>query len=178
VIIALILLGRLLESRAKGRTSEAIKRLVGLQAKTARVLRDGQEQDIPVEEVVPGDIVLVRPGEKVPVDGVVVDGASALDESMLTVKACRSRRNRRRGVRRDPEQNGRLPPPGDKVGKDTALQQIVKLVQDAQGSKRLLPVWPTSSAAFSHRSCCASRWRPSSCGTCWRRRTCASPWRS
>src|SRR5690606_32550405 len=84
VIIALILLGRMLEARAKGRTGEAIRRLMGLQARTARVVRDGAEADIPVEEVVPGDAVIVRPGEKIPVDGVVDDGASAVDESMLT----------------------------------------------------------------------------------------------
>src|SRR5690606_16624069 len=81
---ALILLGRMLESRAKGRTGEAIRRLIGLQARTARVLRNGVEVDIPVEEVLPGDAVLVRPGEKIPVDGIVDEGASAVDESMLT----------------------------------------------------------------------------------------------
>nr|MDQ3309511.1 HAD-IC family P-type ATPase [Gemmatimonadota bacterium] len=84
VIIALILLGRMLESRAKGQTGEAIRRLIGMQARTARVVRGGQEMDIPVEEVVPGDTVIVRPGEKIPVDGTVRDGRSAVDESMLT----------------------------------------------------------------------------------------------
>ena len=83
-IIALILLGRYLEARAKGKTSDAIRRLVGLQAKTARVVRDGEEKDIPIEEVMVQDIVVVRPGEKIPVDGVVVEGESAVDESMLT----------------------------------------------------------------------------------------------
>src|SRR5437773_527089 len=83
-IIALILLGRLLEARAKGRTSEAIRRLAGLKAKTAHVLRDGRESDIAVEAVVPGDLVVVKPGERVSVDGVVTEGASAVDESMLT----------------------------------------------------------------------------------------------
>ncbi len=83
-IIVLILLGRLLEARAKGQTSEAIKKLIGLQAKTARVLREGQELDIPVEEVAVGDLVMVRPGEKIPVDGVVKEGRSLVDESMVT----------------------------------------------------------------------------------------------
>ena len=84
VVIALVVLGQALELRAKGRTSEAIKKLMGLQAKTARVIRDGQEMDIPVEEVLVGDVVQVRPGEKVPVDGVLLEGSSAVDESMLT----------------------------------------------------------------------------------------------
>jgi P-type Cu+ transporter len=84
VIITLIVLGKLLEARAKGRTSEAIKKLIGLQPKTARVVRNGAELDVPVAEVARGDLVIVRPGEKIPVDGVVVDGRSAVDESMIT----------------------------------------------------------------------------------------------
>ncbi|MHB9090102.1 MAG: heavy metal translocating P-type ATPase, partial [Chloroflexota bacterium] len=84
VVIALVVLGQALELRARGRTSEAIKKLMGLQARTARVIRDGAEQDIPVEEVLVGDLVLVRPGEKVPVDGVIAEGSSAVDESMIT----------------------------------------------------------------------------------------------
>ncbi|MCV5960070.1 heavy metal translocating P-type ATPase, partial [Escherichia coli] len=83
VIIALILLGRMLEARAKGRTSDAIRRLIGLQPRTARVIRDGRELEVQVEEVVPGDLVVVRPGEKIPVDGVIIEGSSAVDESML-----------------------------------------------------------------------------------------------
>jgi len=83
-IIALILFGRMLEARAKGRTSEAIKKLMGLQARTARVRRGNQEEDIPIQDVVPGDQIVVRPGEKVPVDGVVVEGVSSVDESMIT----------------------------------------------------------------------------------------------
>ena len=83
-IIVLILLGRFLEARAKGKTSEAIKKLIGLQPKTARVVRNGDEIDIPVEEVTPGDIVIVRPGEKIPVDGIVKEGHSSVDESMVT----------------------------------------------------------------------------------------------
>src|SRR5690606_29055396 len=84
VIITLILFGKYLEAVAKGRTSEAIKKLMGLQAKTARVIRDGREEDIPIEEVVPGDVIVVRPGEKIPVDGRILEGDSAVDESMLT----------------------------------------------------------------------------------------------
>jgi Cu+-exporting ATPase len=136
IIIALIVLGRLMESRAKGQTSEAIRRLMSLQAKTARVLRNGQEQDIEVEEVLPGDIVIVRPGEKVPVDGVVTEGSSAVDEAMLTGESM--------PVTKRPEdevfgstinKTGSFRFKATKVGKDTALQQIVRLVQDAQGSK-------------------------------------------
>jgi Cu+-exporting ATPase len=136
VIIALILLGRMLESRAKGQTSEAIRRLIGLQAKTARVLRDGKETDIPVEEVVPGDLVLVRPGEKIPVDGVVEEGASVVDESMFTGESLPVEK-----ARGDEVFGGTINRTGaflfraTKVGKDTALQQIVKMVHDAQGSK-------------------------------------------
>ena len=110
VIITLILLGRLLEAVAKGRTSEAIKRLMGLQAKTARVVRDGAEVDIPVDEVRIGDLVVVRPGEKIPVDGVVRDGASAVDESMLTGESIPvEKRPGRSGDRRHPEQDRHVP---------------------------------------------------------------------
>jgi Cu+-exporting ATPase len=136
VITALLLMGRMLESRAKGRTSDAIRRLMGLQAKTARVVRGGAETDIPVEEVVPGDVVVVRPGEKVPVDGTVTEGASAVDESMLTGESI--------PVEKSPghevfgatlNRTGSFRFRATKVGKDTALQQIVRLVQDAQGQK-------------------------------------------
>src|SRR5688572_21863943 len=136
VIIALILLGRMLESRAKGRTGEAIRRLVGLQAKTARVVRDGQERDIPVQEVLPGDLVVVRPGEKIPVDGVVLDGSSAVDESMLTGESLPVEKKPRDEVfGATLNRTGSFRFEATKVGRDTALQQIVKLVQDAQGSK-------------------------------------------
>ncbi len=136
VIITLILLGRLLEAIAKGRTSEAIKRLVGLQAKTARVIRDGEEADIPVEEVRIGDLVVVRPGEKVPVDGVVREGASAVDESMLTGESLPVEKRPD-----DPVIGATLNKTGTfrfvatKVGRDTVLAQIIKLVEEAQGSK-------------------------------------------
>ena len=136
VIIALILLGRMLESRAKGQTSDAIRRLIGLQAKTARVVRDGREQDVPVEEVLPGDLVVVRPGEKVPVDGMVTDGASAVDESMLTGESLPVEKKAGDEVfGATLNKTGSFRFTATKVGRDTALQQIVKLVQDAQGSK-------------------------------------------
>jgi Cu+-exporting ATPase len=136
VIIALIVLGRLLESRAKGQTSDAIRRLMTLQAKTARVLRGGNEMDIPVEEVVLGDTVIVRPGEKIPVDGVIVDGASAVDESMLTGESLPVEKSAKDEVFGSTiNKTGSFRFQATKVGKDTALQQIVRLVQDAQGSK-------------------------------------------
>ena len=136
VIIALILLGRLLESRAKGRTGEAIRRLMGLQAKTARVVRDGAERDIPVEEVLPGDVVVVRPGEKIPVDGVVLEGASTIDESMLTGESLPvEKKDGAEVFGATLNKTGSFRFRATKVGRDTALQQIVKLVQDAQGSK-------------------------------------------
>ncbi len=136
VIITLIVLGKLLEARAKGRTSEAIKQLMGLQARTARVVRNGQERDIPIAEVVKGDVVVVRPGEKIPVDGVVVDGRSSVDESMLTGESL--------PVSKEPgdeligatiNKQGLLKFEATKVGKETALAQIIKLVEQAQGSK-------------------------------------------
>jgi Cu+-exporting ATPase len=136
VIIALILLGRLLEARAKGRTGEAIRRLAGLQAKTARVVRDGVDVDIPVEEVMAGDIVLVRPGEKVPVDGIVEEGASTIDESMLTGESLPVEKSTGDEVfGATINKTGSFRFRATKVGKDTALQQIVKMVADAQGSK-------------------------------------------
>ncbi len=136
VIIALILLGRMLEARAKGQTGAAIKKLVGLQSKTARVIRDGQEIEIETEEVVPGDIVLVRPGEKIPVDGVLIEGSSAIDESMLTGESLPVEKKTGDEVfGATINKTGAFQFKATKVGKDTALQQIVKLVQDAQGSK-------------------------------------------
>ncbi|HEX8175213.1 MAG TPA: heavy metal translocating P-type ATPase [Pyrinomonadaceae bacterium] len=136
VIIALILLGRLLELRARGRTSEAIRKLVGLQPKTARVIRDGSELDLPVEEVLPGDIVMVRPGEKIPVDGVVTDGASAVDESMLTGESLPVEKVAGAEVfGATINKTGAFSFSATKVGRDTVLQQIVRMVQDAQGSR-------------------------------------------
>jgi Cu+-exporting ATPase len=136
IIITLILLGRLLEARAKGQTSEAIRKLVGLQPKTARVIRDGKETDIPVEEVLVGDLVLVRPGEKIPVDGIIKDGKSSVDESMITGESMPVGKGRGDEViGATINKTGSFKFEAIKVGKDTALAQIVKLVQDAQGSK-------------------------------------------
>ncbi len=136
VVIALVVLGQALELRAKGRTSEAIKKLMGLQAKTARVIRDGHEADIPVEEVLAGDIVQVRPGEKVPVDGVIVEGSSAVDESMLTGESLPvSKKVGDEVIGATLNKTGAFKFRATKVGKDTALAQIVKMVQDAQNSK-------------------------------------------
>lgn len=136
IIISLIILGRLLESIAKGRTSEAIKKLMGLQAKTARVIREGQEADIPVEDVRVGDVVLVRPGEKVPVDGIIKDGFSTVDESMLTGESIPV--DKRAGdevIGGTINKHGVFKFEATKVGADTALAQIIKIVEDAQGSK-------------------------------------------
>jgi Cu+-exporting ATPase len=135
-IIALILFGRVLEARAKGQASEAIKKLMGLQPRTARIWKDGREADIPVEEVQAGDIIVVRPGEKIPVDGIVETGKSSVDESMLTGESMPVRK-----AAGDEVIGATLNKMGSfrfratKVGKDTALAQIIKLVQDAQGSK-------------------------------------------
>ncbi len=136
VLITLIILGKLFEALAKGRTSEAIKKLMGLQAKTATVIRDGKEMVIPLEEVVVGDSILVKPGEKIPVDGVVKSGTSAVDESMLTGESVPV--DKKAG---DPvigatiNKNGVLTIEATKIGKDTALAQIIKVVEEAQGSK-------------------------------------------
>jgi P-type Cu+ transporter len=136
VIIALILLGRLLESRAKGRTGEAIRHLIGLQPKTARVIRNEIEIELPVAEVLPGDLITVRPGEKIPVDGIVIDGNSSVDESMLTGESLPVEKAKGATVfGATINKTGAFKFRATKVGKETALQQIVKLVQDAQGSK-------------------------------------------
>ncbi|MBW4510326.1 MAG: heavy metal translocating P-type ATPase [Scytonematopsis contorta HA4267-MV1] len=136
VIIALILLGKLLESRAKKQTGEAIRKLIGLQAKTACLIRDGKEIDIPIEEVQIGDVILVRPGEKIPVDGEVVDGTSTIDESMVTGESV--------PIKKLPgdevigatiNKTGSFKFKATRVGKDTVLAQIVQLVQQAQASR-------------------------------------------
>ncbi len=135
-IITLIVLGKLLEVRAKGQTSEAIKKLMGLQAKTARIVRDGQEVDVPIAEVVQGDIVIVRPGEKVPVDGVIVEGHSAMDESMITGESLPVDKTvGDEVIGATINKQGRLKFEATKVGKETALSQIIRLVEQAQGSK-------------------------------------------
>ncbi|MBD2041557.1 heavy metal translocating P-type ATPase [Microcoleus sp. FACHB-672] len=136
VIITLILLGRHLENRARGQTSDAIRQLIGLQAKTARLIRDNQEFDVPIEEVKIGDVVLVRPGEKIPVDGEIIEGSSTIDEAMVTGESV--------PVKKQPSdevigstinKTGSFKFRATRVGKDTVLAQVVKLVQQAQGSK-------------------------------------------
>ncbi|MBR9653425.1 heavy metal translocating P-type ATPase [Thalassovita aquimarina] len=139
VIVTLILLGRYLEARAKGRTSEAIKRLVGLQAKTARVRRNGTTEEISVADVVPGDIVEVRPGERVSVDGEVIEGESYIDESMITGEPVPVAKSAgAKVVGGTVNQNGALAFSATAVGGDTMLSQIIRMVEDAQGSK--LPI--------------------------------------
>ncbi len=136
ILITLIIVGKLLEAKAKGRTSEAIKALMGLQAKTARVVRDGQELDIPVEAVLKEDIVVVRPGEKIPVDGIVVEGHSSVDESMLTGESLPvDKKIGEEVVGATINKFGTFKFKATKVGKDTALAQIVRIVEEAQGSK-------------------------------------------
>jgi Cu+-exporting ATPase len=135
-IITLIKVGKLLEVRAKGKTSEAIKALMGLQAKTARVERDEVEVDIPTDQVQVGDIVIVRPGEKVPVDGIVVNGSSALDESLLTGESLPvDKKVGDEVIGATLNKQGLLKIEATKVGRETALAQIVRLVEEAQGSK-------------------------------------------
>ena len=136
VVITLILLGKLFENRAKGETSEAIRKLIGLQAKTARVLRDGQEADIPIEEVQIDDIVLVRPGEKIPVDGEAIAGQSTVDESMVTGESIPVEKTvGDRVIGATMNKTGSLQIKASHIGKDSVLSQIVQLVKDAQGSK-------------------------------------------
>ncbi len=136
VIITLILLGKTFEAIAKGRTSEAIKKLMGLQPKTARVIKDEVEKDIPIEEVQIGDIIVVRPGERVPVDGVIIEGNSSIDESMITgesIPVDKSVGDEVIGATIN--KFGSFKFQATKVGKDTVLSQIVKMVEEAQGSK-------------------------------------------
>ncbi|MDM5225078.1 heavy metal translocating P-type ATPase [Cytobacillus sp. NJ13] len=136
VLITLIILGKLFEAKAKGRSSEAIKKLMGLQAKTATVLREGKELKLPIEEVIAGDIVYVKPGEKVPVDGVIFEGRSALDESMITGESIPV--DKTVGdlvIGSTINKNGFIKVKATKVGKDSALAQIIKVVEEAQGSK-------------------------------------------
>ena len=136
VIITLILLGKLFENRAKGQTSEAIRKLIGLQARTARIIRNGKEMEVPIAEVQLGDVILVRPGEKIPTDGEVIEGSSTVDEAMVTGESV--------AVKKKPgdevigatiNKTGSFKFRTTRVGKDTFLAQIVKLVQQAQGSK-------------------------------------------
>ncbi|MBI4790863.1 MAG: heavy metal translocating P-type ATPase [Chloroflexi bacterium] len=136
VVTGLVVLGLAMEVKAKGRTSEAIKKLIGLQPKTARVVRDGKELDLPVEEVLVGDTVFVRPGEKIPVDGSIVEGASAVDESMVTGESMPvEKKVGDEVIGATMNKTGAFKFKATKVGKDTALANIVRMVQDAQGSK-------------------------------------------
>ena len=136
VIIVLVLLGKLLEARARGRTSEAIRRLIGLQPRTARIIRDGIELELPTRDVLHGDIVIVRPGERVPVDGEVIDGASAVDESMLTGESMPVDKNAGSTVYgATMNRTGAFRFRATRVGAETALQQIVDLVREAQGRR-------------------------------------------
>lgn len=136
VLITLIVLGKLFEARAKGRSSEAIKKLMGLQAKTAIIVRDGVKKEVPLEEVVIGDTILVKPGEKIPVDGEVLEGTTSVDESMLTGESLPV--DKKAGdvlYGSTINKNGFIKMTATKVGRDTALAQIIKVVEDAQGSK-------------------------------------------
>jgi Cu+-exporting ATPase len=135
-IITLILLGRYLEARAKGQTSEAIKKLIGLQPKTAIVVRNGQEQQIPIEDVLTGDLVLVKPGERVPVDGILREGYSSLDESMITGESIPvEKKAGDEVIGATINKTGSFRFEATKIGKDTTLARIVRLVEEAQGSK-------------------------------------------
>ncbi|TGU72470.1 heavy metal translocating P-type ATPase [Geomonas terrae] len=136
IIVTLILMGRLLEARARSKTSGAIHALIGLQPKLARVVRDGKEQDIPIAEVQLGDVIVVRPGEKVPVDGEVIEGNSSVDESMLTGEPLPVQKQTGDTViGATMNKTGSFRMRATRIGKDTVLQQIVRLVQQAQGSK-------------------------------------------
>ncbi|MDP3710744.1 MAG: heavy metal translocating P-type ATPase [bacterium] len=136
IIIGLILLGRYFEAKAKAGTSEAIKKLIGLQAKTARVIRDGKEIDLPINEVEIGDLIRVRPGEKIPVDGVIFEGESSIDESMITGESMPTDKTKNDTVvGATMNKTGSFTFKATKVGADTMLAQIIKLVQEAQGSK-------------------------------------------
>lgn len=136
IVMTLIVLGKLLETRAKGQTSEAIKTLMGLQAKTARVIRNGEEMDIPLEEVQAGDMIFVRAGEKIPVDGEIIEGSTSVDESMLTGESMPvTKKVGDMVIGATVNKHGAFTFKATKVGKDTALAQIIKLVEEAQGSK-------------------------------------------
>jgi Cu+-exporting ATPase len=135
-VVALILLGKTLENRAKGETSEAIRKLMGLQAKTARIVRNGEELEVPIAQVEIGDVVQVRPGEQIPVDGDVVEGSSTVDEAMVTGESLPVKKQLGDEViGATINKTGSFKFRATRVGKDTFLAQIVKMVQDAQGSK-------------------------------------------
>ncbi|MBK5215434.1 MAG: copper-translocating P-type ATPase [Candidatus Pacebacteria bacterium] len=136
IIIGLILLGRYFEAKAKAGTSEAIKKLIGMQAKTARVMREGKEIDLPISEVIIGDIIRVRPGEKIPVDGIIIEGESSIDESMITGESMPTDKSKDDlVVGATMNKTGTFTFKATKIGGETVLAQIIKLVQEAQGSK-------------------------------------------
>jgi Cu+-exporting ATPase len=136
MIVTLILLGRFLEARAKGKTTAAIKRLMELKPKNARVIRDGVESDLPIEMVLPGDVIIVRPGERIPTDGLIISGASSVDESMLTGESIPvEKETGSRVFGATINKSGSFTFRADRVGAETALAQIIRLVEEAQGSK-------------------------------------------
>ncbi len=135
-IITLVLLGKYLENRSKGKTGDAIKKLMDLAPKSGLVIRDGQELEIPLEEVRVGDIVVVKPGQKIPVDGKIIQGSTSVDQSMLTGESIPVAKNvGDEVVGATMNQNGSIQFTATKVGKDTVLSQIIRLVEEAQGSK-------------------------------------------
>ena len=148
-LITFVILGKFLEAKAKGRTSDAIKKLMGLQAKTARVIRDGQTLDIPVDQVLKGDIILVRPGEKVPVDGIIIKGSSAIDESMITGESLPVEKEINDTViGATMNKTGSFEFKATRIGSETTLSRIVKLVEDAQGSKAPIQAFADRISAY------------------------------
>ncbi|MFQ8599598.1 MAG: HAD-IC family P-type ATPase [Oscillospiraceae bacterium] len=150
MILTLINLGKYLESRSKGRTSEAISSLVGLAPRTATVLRDGVEQQIPLEQVAVGDLLAVKPGQRVPLDGVVTEGLSSVDESALTGESLPVEKHPGDAVTgATVNKTGYFTMRVTKIGEDTALAQIIRLVEEAGSSKAPASVWPTAECLFS-----------------------------
>ncbi|GAH38755.1 unnamed protein product, partial [marine sediment metagenome] len=136
MIFAFHLTGRYIETRAKGRASQAIKKLLELGAKTAHILLDGREKEIPIEEVKVGDVIVVRPGEKIPTDGEIIEGDSAIDESMATGESMPVQKKKGdKAIGATVNQQGLLKVKATKVGKDTFLSQVIKMVEECQGSK-------------------------------------------
>jgi Cu+-exporting ATPase len=149
LLITFVLLGKWLEAKAKGRTSSAIQKLLSLQAKTARVIRDGKEIDIPVEQVIVGDVILVRPGEKIPVDGIVTKGHSSIDESMVTGESIPvEKKTGDRVVGATINGHGSVEFRADRVGEETMLSQIIRMVEEAQGSKAPIQAFADRTAAW------------------------------
>lgn len=148
-LITFVVLGKWLEAKAKGKTSDAIKKLMGLQAKTARVIRDGKTLDISIDEVIHGDIILVRPGEKVPVDGVITKGSSALDESMVTGESLPVEKHEGDTViGATINKTGSFEFQATKIGSETTLSQIIRLIEEAQGSKAPIQAFADRISAY------------------------------